>query len=62
MTLSGASGPSTFDAAADSSGRLHLAVPQGGAEIPGAVGSAAVIGVPGVPPWGGSTTVTIRAR
>jgi S-formylglutathione hydrolase FrmB len=61
VTLAGASGPSTLAATADTGGRLHVTVPLGGTEIPGAVGGAAVIGVPGVPPWGGTTTVTIGA-
>jgi hypothetical protein len=60
VTLSGSSGAATFAATADGGGRLHLTVPLGGSEIPGAVGSAAVIGVPGVPPPVGTTTVTIR--
>jgi S-formylglutathione hydrolase FrmB len=49
------------NAVADASGRLHLSVRLSGAEVPGAVGRTAVMGVPGVLAWGGSTTVTITA-
>jgi S-formylglutathione hydrolase FrmB len=60
VTLTGASGTSTFDATADSTGRLHLTLPLGGIDIPGPLGGIAVIGLPGVLPLGGSVTVTIR--
>jgi hypothetical protein len=61
VTFSGASGPVARQVRADNAGRLHVLVPLGGAVVPAAVGSTAVIGVPGIPSWGGSTTVTIAA-
>jgi S-formylglutathione hydrolase FrmB len=48
-------------AVADASGRLHMTVRLSGTVVSGAVGSPAVIGVPVVPPWGGTTTVSIAA-
>jgi S-formylglutathione hydrolase FrmB len=48
-------------AVADASGRLVLTVPLSDTAVPGAVGSPAVIGVPVVPPWAGTTTVSIVA-
>lgn len=61
VNLSGLAGSSSFDAVADSGGRLHLSVPLGEDAVPASVGSTAVVGVPGVPPWGGTTVVTISA-
>jgi hypothetical protein len=55
---SGSAVPATT-AVADAAGRLHVSVPLSATPAPGAVGSAAVIGVPLVPPWGGTTTVSI---
>ena len=60
VTLSGLTGMSTSQAAADDSGRLHVTVPIGGDQLPGAIGSAALMGVPDAPPWP-ATTVTVRA-
>lgn len=45
---------------ADAGGRLHLRVPLG-ADVPAPVGGTALLGVPGVPGWGGTTTVTVTA-
>jgi hypothetical protein len=59
VTVSGPNGTSTTSTTADRSGRLHLNVALGGEEIPGAIGGAAVIGVPGVPPWGQTANVVI---
>jgi len=59
VTLSGSGGSSTVRATADRAGHLHLNVPLGGTNVPGAVGSSALIGLPGVPSWGAITTVTV---
>jgi S-formylglutathione hydrolase FrmB len=61
-TISTPSGTSTIPATADESGRLVLTVSLGGAEIPGSIGGAAVIGLPGVPPSGGTATVVIAPQ
>jgi S-formylglutathione hydrolase FrmB len=61
VTLSGPQGTSRRRVTVGSDGRLRLTVPLGLAEPPGSVGGTAVIGVPVTPPWGGATTVTIRA-
>jgi S-formylglutathione hydrolase FrmB len=58
VTVSTPTGATTKNATADSSGQLHLTVPLA-PDVPGPAGSAAIIGVPGVPPWP-STTVTVQ--
>jgi hypothetical protein len=57
VTTSGVTGLVTTAATADSGGQLHLTVPLG-PDVPDPAGGAAIIGVPGVPPWP-STTVTV---
>jgi hypothetical protein len=59
VTMSGLGGVTTTHVVADASGRLHLTVPLDLVPVPGAIGSAAVVGVPDVPPAGSTTTVTI---
>jgi hypothetical protein len=64
VTFANTSGPplAPATAVADASGRLHLTVRLSSTAVPDAVGSPAVIGVPLVPPWGGTTTVSIAAE
>jgi len=57
VTVSTATGSATTALTADGAGQLHLTVPLF-PDVPAPLGSAAVIGVPGIPPWP-STTVTI---
>ena len=59
VTVFGVSGPSSQPVTVGSDGRLHLSVPLGSVPVPGAVGSAAVMGVPTPPVGSGTTTVTI---
>ncbi len=59
VTMASASGTTTLTATADAGGRLHLSVPLGGDAVPGAVASAAVMGVPTAPVASGTTTITI---
>ena len=59
VTISPTTGITRTTATADGAGRLHLTVPLG-PDVPPPLGSAAVIGVPGVPPWP-LTMVTISA-
>jgi len=54
VTISGV----TRTVTADGGGQLHLSVPLG-PDVPDPAGSAAVIGVPGIPPWP-TTTVTVQ--
>jgi hypothetical protein len=58
VTMSTTTGKTTTTATADSSGALHLSVPLG-PDVPSPLGSGAVMGVPGIPPWP-STTVTVQ--
>jgi S-formylglutathione hydrolase FrmB len=57
VTISTPTGAATTIVNADGGGQLHLTVPLA-PDVPGPLGSAAIIGVPGVPPWP-STTVTV---
>jgi S-formylglutathione hydrolase FrmB len=59
VKMSGARATATVRSTADRDGHLHLDVPLGGIDLPGVLGSLAVIGLPGVPSWSGTTTVTI---
>jgi len=60
VTISTLTGSSAVSATADSAGRLHLTVPLGLDQVPGPIGSLAVMGLPGVPPSGTTATVTIH--
>jgi len=51
-------GSTTQTVTADSNGQLHVTVPLA-PDVPSPLGSGAVMGVPGVPPWP-STTVTVQ--
>ncbi|MDQ1403476.1 MAG: hypothetical protein QOG03_1792, partial [Actinomycetota bacterium] len=62
VTITDPLATSSFPSYADSAGRMHITVPLGREQIPAEVGSAAVIGVPGIPPWGSTATVTIAAE
>ena len=57
VTVSTTTGATATTLNADSAGQLHVTVPLA-PDVPGPLGSAAVIGVPGIPPWP-STTVTV---
>jgi hypothetical protein len=59
VTMSGLNGTTTIDVVADPTGRLQLTVPLDPLPVPGAIGGAAVMGVPDVPPTGNTTTVTV---
>jgi hypothetical protein len=63
LTFANTSGPplAPATAVADASGRLHVTVRLSGTAASAAVGSPAVVGVPVVPPWGGTTSVSITA-
>jgi S-formylglutathione hydrolase FrmB len=58
VTTSTTTGATTSIVNADSAGQLHVSVSLA-PDVPGPLGSLAVIGVPGIPPWP-STTVTVQ--
>jgi len=62
ITIAGPSGTTTVPATADRSGRLVVTIPLGGTEVPAGVSGSAVIGVPGIPPWGQTATVVIARQ